>query len=78
MLSLSSKPSYGRQHTVIFVAIFLLSFHYCQAVNKYSKEANKPDIVEQDDKDSWKTVEKPFRLARVNLIWAKAQKVIHN
>nr|CAG4637169.1 EOG090X09CU [Ceriodaphnia reticulata] len=48
-----------------------------ESVNKYSKEANQPnesDAVNVGDKDSWKSVDKPFRLAKINLIWAKAQK----
>jgi hypothetical protein len=45
-------------------------------VNKYSKEANQPEPVEGVDKDSWKSIDKPFRLAKINLIWAKAQKVL--
>ena len=39
--------------------------------NKYSKEANQPNSNED-----WKNLDKPFRLAKINLIWSKAQKVI--
>ena len=63
------------QHSFLFICIFLLSLSCCQAVNKYSKEANQPDGVNVEDKDSWKSIDKPFRLAKINLIWAKAQKV---
>jgi len=64
------------QRTLFLFCIFLLSLSYCQAVNKYSKEANQPEPVESVDKDSWKSIDKPFRLAKINLIWAKAQKVL--
>jgi len=37
--------------------------------NKYSKEANQPNSNED-----WKNLDKPFRLAKINLIWSKAQK----
>lgn len=57
----------------------ILFFACCGAdsLNKYSKEANQPNEPSQDyNKDSaWKEIEKPFRLAKINLIWAKAQKV---
>nr|CAG4640183.1 EOG090X09CU [Daphnia pulex] len=60
---------------LFLLCIFLLGLSYCQAaVNKYSKEANQPEPVEGVDKDSWKSIDKPFRLAKINLIWAKAQK----
>ena len=55
------------QHSFLFICIFLLSLSCCQAVNKYSKEANQPDGVNVEDKDSWKSIDKPFRLAKINL-----------
>jgi len=44
-------------------------FSFCVAINKYTKEANLPELTED-----LKTLEKPFRLAKVNLVWSKAQK----
>ena len=74
LLTLQSSCS-SRHILFLFVMIFS-SLSYCHAVNKYSKEANQPEPVEVvDSKDSWKSVDKPFRLAKVNLIWAKTQKV---
>lgn len=65
-----------QRRMLYFLFVFLLCVSFCQAVNKYSKEANQPDIVvDEADKDAWKNLEKPFRLAKINLIWAKAQKV---
>lgn len=62
--------------------ILLVLFSCCHALNKYSKEANQPKIQDQvadtNSKDSMKDLEKPFRLAKINLIWAKAQKVIYS
>ena len=55
---------------LLFLLLLSLTFFCCAALSKYSKEANLPDETE-----NWKNVEKPFRLAKVNLVWAKAQKV---
>ena len=60
--------------------ILVLVIYYCEALNKYSKEANQPRSEElastPDFKDAaWKDAEKPFRLAKINTVWAKAQKV---
>ncbi len=62
----------GRQYKQVFLFIFLMSslFSFCVAINKYTKEANLPELTED-----LKTLEKPFRLAKVNLVWSKAQKV---
>lgn len=46
------------------------------SLNKYSKEANQPEAAVEENKDTWKHEENPFRLAKINLIWAKAKKVI--
>ncbi|XP_046656659.1 alpha-2-macroglobulin receptor-associated protein-like isoform X1 [Daphnia pulicaria] len=69
------QNSCSLQRMFFLFYILLLGLSYCQAaVNKYSKEANQPEPVEGVDKDSWKSIDKPFRLAKINLIWAKAQK----
>lgn len=66
-----------RDFLLLFVFVFSL-ISLCQATNKYSKAANQPKIVddEVDATADWKSIDKPFRLAKINLIWAKAQKVI--
>lgn len=65
----------GQVIHVFIVATFFLS--YSEGLNKYSKEANLPktEPVEGSNQTPWKDLEKPFRLAKINLIWAKAQKV---
>ena len=74
---LTLQNSYSSKHILFLFFMIFSSLSYCHAVNKYSKEANQPEPVEVvDSKDSWKSVDKPFRLAKVNLIWAKAQKVL--
>nr|CAG4634914.1 EOG090X09CU [Alona affinis] len=62
---------------VLVISLVLLNFSVsCLALNKYSKEANQPakETVQQEQQDAWKDLDKPFRLAKINLIWAKAQK----
>jgi len=53
---------------LVFITLFLI-FSSSLAANKYSKEANQPN-----SKEEWKNLDKPFRLAKINLIWTKAQK----
>ncbi|XP_057381694.1 alpha-2-macroglobulin receptor-associated protein-like [Daphnia carinata] len=65
---------FGRHGILVFICIFFFCASWCQTVNKYSKEANQPELVLDGDKESWKNMDKPFRLAKINLIWAKAQK----
>ena len=44
--------------------------------NKYSKEANElpPPPKETYDPD-FRTLQKPYRMAKLNMVWAKAQQV---
>lgn len=65
----------ARLQIVVLVCIFFSSVSLCHTVNKYSKEANQPELVGDGDKESWKNMDKPYRVAKINLIWAKAQKV---
>lgn len=65
---------YGRQGTLSLFCILFFCVSWCQTENKYSKEANQPELLEDVDKESWKNMGKPFRLAKINLIWSKAQK----
>ena len=64
----------------ISLCILFFVCYGADALNKYSKEANQPNEPSQDNKsdEAWKDMEKPFRLAKINLIWAKAQKVWNN
>ncbi|KAI9553008.1 hypothetical protein GHT06_020895 [Daphnia sinensis] len=63
-----------RKGILVLFFIYFVCLSLCQTVNKYSKEANQPELVGDGDKESWKNMDKPFRLAKINLIWAKAQK----
>ena len=72
--------SLKRNFSLSLVLLFAIAVYTCDAVNKYSKEANQPNPPASDvnSKDNLKDLEKPFRLAKINLIWAKAQKVTLN
>ncbi|XP_023024348.2 alpha-2-macroglobulin receptor-associated protein [Leptinotarsa decemlineata] len=64
----------------IYLFVFI-SFTYLvsvQCLNKYSKEANKVNDKSQDDSQfdmrpvSLKHLDRPFRMAKLNLLWSKA------
>lgn len=64
-----------------FLLLFLLIIFVNQSVcdnkkhpNKYSAEANLPPHIEKYDPD-FRTIQKPFRMAKLNLVWSKAQHV---
>lgn len=76
MLDSYLRSTLKRQRTILFFFVIFSCLICSHALNKYSKEANQQkDVVDEGDKDVWKDNDKPFRLAKVNLIWAKAQKV---
>lgn len=56
--------------------VLIMCLFYCiylsAALTRYSKEANLPVVEEEED---WRKVDRPFRLAKINLVWTKAQKV---
>ena len=46
-----------------------------EGLNKYSAEANiKSDIANEPPSD-FRNLEKPFRMAKINMLWSKAQLV---
>lgn len=55
----------------LFWALILCLVHLCvvNSFNKYSEEANAPF------NDDFLTLEKPFRMNKVNLVWTKAKQV---
>nr|CAG4641018.1 EOG090X09CU [Eulimnadia texana] len=46
---------------------------YVDSVNKYSKEANLPSS-QSDEPEDWRAIDKPYRMSKINLVWAKAKK----
>lgn len=64
--------------SIVFLWVILLvslSTVYCE--NKYSREANVKlsDHFEEDPNIKIRNVDKPFRMAKLNLIWSKAKLV---
>lgn len=58
--------------------IFLSLTSVVLAVNKYSAAANSPKHTTDDQIPSLRTLQKPFRMAKLNLLWTKAQIVRYN
>lgn len=55
--------------------VLILSLSYCSCKkqkSKYSAEANQPyEPTEKYDPD-FRTLQKPYRMAKLNLVWSKA------
>ena len=63
---------------VILVLIIYSSISYCEAVNKYSAEANKQKDDSNHVLTSLRELDRPFRMAKLNLLWTKAKHVNKN
>jgi hypothetical protein len=62
-----------RVSLVVIFVIFLIGLG--EGLNKYSAEANvKSDIANEPSSD-FRNLEKPFRMAKINVLWSKAQLV---
>lgn len=47
----------------------------CDHGNKYSKEANSKVLMNEKYDPDFRNLQKPFRMAKLNLVWTKAQHV---
>lgn len=54
---------------LLFVFVYFLCGASCE--NKYSRSAN----AKEKDNINFRTLEKPFRMNKLNILWAKAQHV---
>lgn len=52
------------------IFILLLNFNYIFCINKYTLEAN-----ENKNQINFREIEKPYRMAKLNMLWSKAQLV---
>lgn len=60
----------------VIVSSFLLCVLYVNGENKYSAEANSAGkYFPLEPEVNVRTLEKPFRMAKLNLLWKKAQVV---
>uniref|UniRef100_A0A1B6HYS9 Alpha-2-macroglobulin RAP C-terminal domain-containing protein n=1 Tax=Homalodisca liturata TaxID=320908 RepID=A0A1B6HYS9_9HEMI len=61
---------------LIVLSLGILSFSFVRAVNKYTKEANvdfgKSNIISEPEVNV-RTLDRPFRMAKLNMLWTKAQ-----
>lgn len=63
--------------TVIAIfAVFLIESG--EGLNKYSAEANANPDVTKEPSLNFRNLEKPFRMAKINVLWSKAQLVRGN
>lgn len=53
---------------LLLITLAFIAFNGVSSVNKYSKDANV-------EKASLKDLDKPFRMQKLNLLWAKAKVV---
>ncbi|XP_050449602.1 alpha-2-macroglobulin receptor-associated protein [Cataglyphis hispanica] len=59
---------------ILLINLGLLSIHTSVGENKYSVEANKPkDIDSSQFPISLRDLDKPFRMAKLNILWVKAK-----
>lgn len=59
---------------ILLINLGLLSIHTSVGENKYSVEANKPkDVDPSQFTISLRDLDKPFRMAKLNILWAKAK-----
>lgn len=60
---------------ILLINLGLLSIHTSVGENKYSIEANKPEHVDSSQFPiSLRDLDKPFRMAKLNVLWVKAKK----
>jgi len=61
-------------HLSLLLNLFYI--HTSVGENKYSAEANEPKYVASSQfPTSLKDLDKPFRMAKLNILWAKAKNV---
>jgi alpha-2-macroglobulin receptor-associated protein len=61
---------------ILLINLGLLSIHPSVGENKYSAEANKAKNVDPSQfPTSLRDLDKPFRMAKLNVLWVKAKNV---
>jgi hypothetical protein len=63
-------------HSLTAISIFIIFLiELGEGFNKYSAEANiNPDVAKEPSLN-FRNLEKPFRMAKINVLWSKAQLV---
>lgn len=58
----------------VILSMLCIAFHTSLAVNKYSAKANEPKYADSlQFPNSLRELDKPFRMAKLNLLWVKAK-----
>lgn len=61
-------------HNIIIAVMLLLCItDFGEGSNKYSAEANLKDDITTESPSTFRNLEKPFRMAKLNILWSKAQ-----
>jgi len=69
MLSLNAR-------VILLISSILLLVHTSIGENKYSADANKPKHADSSQfPTSLRDLDKPFRMAKLNIVWIKAKNV---
>lgn len=63
------------QIRLTFVLTLLFTVVLCE--NKYTRSANEKKEKSKVEGVNFRTLEKPFRMNKLNLLWIKAQQVRH-
>lgn len=61
---------------ILLLNLGLVSIHVIAGENKYSADANKAKYVDSSQfPNSLRDLDKPFRMAKLNVLWVKAKNV---
>lgn len=72
--NITCKFTVMKMNIFVLICVIFLSITNVYTHNKYSKEAN----AKNDELPSLRTLEKPYRMAKLNMLWTKAQLVKHS
>lgn len=59
----------------VVVILVTLLIGLGEGLNKYSAEANIKSDITNEYPSNFRNLEKPFRMAKINVLWSKAQLV---
>lgn len=60
---------------ILSINLVLLMIYTSVEENKYSAEANRSKYADSSQPISLRDLDKPFRMAKLNVVWAKAKNV---
>jgi hypothetical protein len=76
LLVAKHKNSEVKMYRMTVIAIFIIFLiEPGESFNKYSAEANINQDLMKEPSINFRNLEKPFRMAKINVLWSKAQLV---